>query len=717
MGLTPEGWAALSNPRSIALVGATDRAGGLSFTGRFLAAKRAIGYAGRVFFVNPTKTTLFGEPCWPDLAALPETVDAVAYSIPGERIVSGVREAITHGARAVVVYTGEFAERGKRGRALQRELQLACAGSGIALLGPNCLGFHSFTNRTALGAMRVPADFRPGFIAAISQSGASASLLASTCARHGLAFLASTGNKSVTTTEDLIEAAIADPATRVIVAFVETLRRPTEIFALGRQAMTAGKPIIVLKVGLTETGGEVSYGHTGAIAGSGSVYRQAFEQAGIILVEDFDELAQTVDLFACTKTRPKAKRLGLLGTSGGELANAADIAIGLGLEMPPLSPATQATIQQVQSFPPDVFQRNPIDVGTGFASRTSYHDRMRVCIRAMADDEAIDVIALLQGFNQDNANPRLSLNRSMLEAAAAEAATLPKPIFVMASRSGGVDAEIVAPVIAAGLAMLEGTKEAFRALGHLVWYQRCLESLRTSSECRTAVAPIAVPVPWPGGVVSQVDGFAWLAQHGIPASPAQRVDSAGAASGAVAALGVTAVMKINSPRLIHKSDVGGVVLGISVDNAAAHFAALSRVLAALDGPPAPGERVIVAPQIENGVEFYIGAKPDANFGAVVACGMGGRMLDILGRTALLIAPFSIAQALDAIERSGALPFLSGFRGGPRADLEGLARLLVQVGDLVTTLGDRLNVLDLNPVIVAPDCTGGRVADVRLILRT
>ncbi len=711
MVMTSQAWAALSTPKAIALVGATDRAGGLSFTGRFLTAKRQIGYAGKIFYVNPTKTTLFGESCWPSLSALPEPVDAVAYSIPGDKIVGGVREAIAHGAHAVVIYTGGFGERGEQGAALQRDLQSACAGSGIALLGPNCLGFHSFTHRTSLGAMQVPADFRPGPIAAISQSGAAASLLARIGQRHGLSFLASTGNEAVTTMEDMIGAAIDDPDTRLIIAFVETLRRPREVFALGRRAMAAGKPIVVLKVGLTESGGQVSYGHTGAIAGSGSVYRQAFAQAGIVLVEDFDEMAQTVDLMAAITTSPKGRRLGLLGTSGGELANAADLAVGLGLELPTLAPATQAKIQEIQSFPPDLFQKNPIDVGTGFASRTSYHDRMRGCIRAVAADDAIDVIGLLQGFNKDNQDPKLSLNHSMLAAAAAEAATLPKPIFVMASRSGNVDAETVAPVAAAGLAMLEGTREAFRALGHLIWRG---QYLLTMAEAPSDAPPIAAPTPWPGGMVSQRDGFALLARHGIPATPVRPVTSAQDAKDAATALARPAVMKIDSPRLLHKSDAGGVVLGVSPDNAAAHFAALREVLARLDGDAAANEGIVIAPQLDAGVEFYIGAKQDTTFGPVVACGMGGRMLEILGRTALLIPPFNDAQARDAIERSGATPFLSGFRGGPVADLAGLARLIVRVGELAAGLGDRLEVLDLNPVFVTREDPAGCVADVRLI---
>lgn len=713
MALTPASWRCLSAPRSVAIVGATDRAGGLSFTGRFLAARRNIGDERKLFFVNPTKTTLFDQPCYPDLASLPQGVDAVAFGIPGEKIIGGVRDAIACGARGVVIYTGGFAERGQAGIALHHQLQSVCAGADVAVLGPNCLGIHSFTHRTAFGAMPVRADFQAGPVAVISQSGAATSILAGIAGRHGLSFMASTGNEAVTTMEDLIGAAIEDADTRLIVAFVETLRRPPEIFALGERALAAGKPIIVLKVGVTAKGGQVSFGHTGAIAGSGEVYTQAFRQAGIIMVEDFDELAQTVAMIAAVRPGAGRCRLGLLGTSGGELANTADMAVKLGLDLPELAPATQAEIQRIQNFPADLFQRNPIDVGTGFASRTSYHDRMKACIRAVAEDAAIDVIALLQGFGRDNQTLAASLNHSMLSAAAAEAPTLPKPIFVMASRSGTADPDTLAPAVQAGLPTLQGTREALRALVHL----RAIETWRGAAARSPARAPlqIAVPAAWPGGMVAQKDAFALLHRCGVTATPVRPVDSPAAAMAAARELGPRLVMKIDTPRVVHKSDAGGVALGVTEHDAAPRFEALQQVLRAQQGEAPPGEGVVAAPQLEDGIEFYIGARWDDAFGTVVACGIGGRFLEILGRTALLVAPFDEAMARDAIARSGAAAFLSGFRGGVSADLDGLASLMVRIGDLALALGPRLATLDLNPVIVTEAYPAGCVADARLIL--
>ncbi len=717
MALTAEGWRALAAPKTIAIIGATDRASGQNFTGRLMDGMANIGYPGKIYFVNPSRTELYGDACYPNLAALPEQVDAVAFSIPGEKMLIGIEEAIEHGAKALLMYPGGFLERGAGGAARHKKLIEICAKANIPALGPNCLGIINYVERTAFGAMRVPKDFKVGPIAGISQSGACASILAKIGSKYGLSFLASTGNEAITTMEDLIGAGIDDPTTKVVIAFVEMLRRPREIFELGRRAAEAGKHVIVLKVGLTDIGGQVSFGHTGAIAGSGEVYRQAFDQAGITMVEDFDELAQTVELMTVLKPRSKTCRIGFLGTSGGELSNIADTAVRMGVTVPEPSLQTQLAFQKIQNFPEDLFLKNPMDVGTGFASKTSYHDRMRACIRAVADDPAFDIVALHQGFGRDRSDLTLSLNYNMLTAAAEEAPTLPKPIIVTASVTGDVEPIIVAPILAAGVPMLQGSREAMKAIRHMEKHLQFADSLRQRNpETKADPALAASLKPWAGGMVSQAETFALLERRGIAAAKVRRVASAAEAEKAAADMGGPMVMKVDTPRIVHKSDVGGVALGVTASDAAQRFEALQGVIRAQAGKAVEGEGVVAMPMLAQGVEFYIGAHNDESFGPVVACGIGGRFLEILGKTALLVAPFDEAEALDAIERSGAKPFLDGFRGGPKADLKSLAAMMVKVGDLALALGDRLQVLDLNPVIVNEKAPGGSVADARLILK-
>ena len=715
--LTPAGWEAIANPRRIALVGASGRESSVSFTSRFLQTNHELGFTGDIFLINPTRSEIMGRKCWPNLAALPQPADMVAINLPDEKVLAAVEEAIAHGARALMIHSGGFLERGSAGAQRQLQLQRLCADACIPALGPNCLGFLSFTNRVSISSFKISAGSTAGSVAAISQSGSVASLLQAIAGRHGLSFLASTGNEAVTSVEDLIAYAIDDPATRLIVAFVEQFRNPPALFALAERAHAAGKPVILLKAGLTQEGGAVSRGHTGAMVGSGTVYRQALSQANFILVDDFDELAQTVELAASWSIRPSSFRIGMLGTSGGELSTVTDQCVEHGLSLPTLSPETLTALQGVLHLPADVWPRNPVDVGIGFNVPGSYQDRMRQAIRTVAADPSVDIVAVLQGFHRDSPDLAYSFNREMLGAAAKEAPQIKKPILVMATRSGSVDDEVMAEVRAANIPALEGSREALRAIHHLATYAQRLASkhARTHSPISLRQDDVVSPIlTGSATAIGQADLFPYLAAVGLPAPPMRRVANKVEAEHAARDLGPPVVMKIDTDRVVHKSDVGGVALGVTPELAAQTY---DRLLACLDPPlgTLPGEGVVVTPQIESGIELFVGVKPDESFGFVVVFGLGGRFLEILDRSAMLVPPFDHADALDLIERSGVRPLLDGFRGGPKANFDQLAQCIVRVGQLAAAIGDRLEVLELNPIIVNARHPGGVIADARLLL--
>lgn len=710
-GLSDAGWMALSRPRSIALVGASGRASSVSFTSRFLQTNEDLGYEGEIYLINPNRDEIMGRKCWPSVAALPQAPDVVIINLPDEKVLPAVKEAIDGGAKALMIHSGGFGERGEAG--LQREIELKqiCAASGVAALGPNCLGIMNLGGRCSLSSFRAPANLEPGAVALISGSGSVASILMNIAGRHGISFVASTGNEAVTTTEDLIERAILDPSTRLIACFIEGLRQPHRLFDLARQAHEAGKPIVVVKAGLTEKGGEVSRGHTGALAGSGAVYRQAFRQAGIVLVDDFDEMAQAVELFMAFSELPKGARVGMLGTSGGELGNMTDLCVQLGVELPPLAAHTLKALQEWLVLPDDVLPRNPVDVGTGFNFAGTYEDRMRGAIRAVAADPSIDVIAVVQGFYREGPDLRFSLNREMMNAAARQKIEGDKPVVVIACQSGRLDPDVVAEVRAAVVPALQGAREGLKALAHMT---RLIAHRAAPDAAVTSKSKLQAPRAWDNGTVAQAATFAWLGEHGLPVPRTAAVREASAAGAAIEAIGKHAVMKIDTPRVVHKSDIGGVALGVTPADATATFKRLRGCISPALGH-VEGEAVLVCEQLAQGVEFYVGAKRDETFGTVVVVGMGGRMLERLEQTALLVAPFGKADALDAIERSGASRLLDGFRGGPAADMDALADLVCRVGALASGLGNSLEVLDLNPIIISHDHKGGCIADARLIL--
>lgn len=710
--LSDEGWRALSDPKSIALVGASGRASSVSFTTRFLQTNADLGYDGEIYLINPKRDEILGRKCWPDVTSLPTVPDVVIINLPDEKVMPAVHEAIARGVKALMIHSGGFGERGEAGAHRELELKAACAAAGVAALGPNCLGIMNLATGVSLSSFRANADNKAGPVALISQSGSVASILMNAAGRHGFSFVASTGNEAVTGTEDLIERAVDDPSTRIVVCFVEALRRPDRLFAIAEKAREAGKPIVVLKAGLTEKGGEVSRGHTGALAGSGAIYRQAFEQAGIIMVEDFDELTQTVELLLTLKQMPAGSRVGMLGTSGGELGNVTDLCEAFGVELPELAPETLAKLQQWLVLPDDVAPRNPVDVGTGFNFAGTYEDRMRGAIRAVAEDPSIDVVVVIQGFHKEGEDVRFSLNREIMGAAAKESLAGSKPLVAIACQSGRFSDEVMAEVRAASVPALQGAREGLRALRHLADFVG-----RTGNDENGAKdgAKIELPSAWENGIVPQATAFASAEKFGLPVTRFGTAASGVEARKLAETLGGKVVLKIDTPRVVHKSDAGGVALNVTKDTAEAEFDAVSRsVRPALDA--AKGETVFVAEQLEPGVEFYIGAKRDDTFGTVVVVGIGGRMLEIMGQTASLVVPFSRTMARDAIQRSGAGRFLSGYRGGPVADLDGLVNLIVRVGALAQSFGERLEVLDLNPVIVTASSPAGRIADIRIILR-
>jgi acetate---CoA ligase (ADP-forming) len=713
--LSRAGWEAISNPRRIALVGASGRTSSVSFTSRFLQTNDDLHYSGQVFLINPSRSEIMGRKCWPDLASLPEPPDIVAINLPDEKVLPAVEEAIAHGAGALMIHSGGFLERGAAGAARQKELQRLCAQAQIPALGPNCLGFLSFTNRVSISSFKIAAGTPAGSVAAISQSGSVASVLQNIAGRHGLSFLASTGNEAVTGAEDLIAYAIEDPATRIIVAFVEGFRCPPALFELAERARAVRKPVIVLKAGLTQDGSGVSRGHTGIIAGSGAVYKQALRQVNFILVEDFDELAQTVELAAAWGELPASFRVGMLGTSGGELGTVTDQCAEHGVTLPAFAPETLAALQRVLHLPSDVFPRNPVDVGIGFNTPGSYEERMRAAIRAVAKDPSVDVVAVLQGFQRDSADLAYSLNREILSAAAKESGQIGKPILALTCRSGHADEGVLKDVTAANVPALEGSREALRAIRHLEIYAQRLahRKVRTSAISKTSDGS-SVTATLAHGAVGQVELFRNLAGAGLPAPPMKRVASKSEAERAAHDLGGRVVMKIDSGRAVHKSDVGGVALDVTPEQAGETY---DRLVACLDPPVGSlaGEGIVVSAQIEKGIEIYVGAKLDESFGVVVAFGPGGRLLELLDCHAMLVTPFDETDALEAIERSGVRPFLSGFRGGPQADFAALAKMIARFGEIAAGIGDRLEVLEANPVIVNARCPGGVIVDARLLL--
>lgn len=715
--LNDRNWDALARPRSIALVGASERITGVSFTNRFLANNEQIGFQGEIHLINPKRQTIFGRPCHPSFDHLVQAhgaPDCVIIALPEDSVVPAVEAAIACGARALMIHSGGFLEAGAAGQERQERITASCRRAGVAAVGPNCLGFVGVNSRVSVYGSPLPPALRPGPIAAITQSGSVAGTFFQFGVEFGMSFLASTGNEAVTTSEEFLERAVLDPETRLIVMFLETLRDPSRFIRAADAARELDKTIVVVKVGLTERGGLVSRGHTGAVAGAGEVYRQAFRQHGVILAEDFDEMEQTVRLHMRVGRRSRGGRIAILGTSGGKLASATDGAVQIGLTLASPSAQTVGRLQDVLCLPASTVPQLPLDVGIGFRSPAPYGERFRDCLRVLDTDEGVDVLAVLQDLDViDPTSP--SLNREIVLAVAAEASNLKKPVVVFGSHSGHASQELMAEASGKGLAVLEGARPALRALWHFV--RPASTAVHPAGGAAAGVGVSASVGAWLAsqhGTACRLDSvMRLLADHGIPATPLHVVASAGQAAEMVRQICGRAVMKVDSPDLIHKSDSGGVVLDIgSREDAVAAYERLR----AHPGLRNREARLLMGPQLDPGIELYVGAKWDRTFGAIVVFGLGGRLVEVLGKTALSIAPLDRIAARDLIDRSGVAALLGGFRGAAAADLDLLIDMIVRVGALALALGDRLEALDLNPVIVSNTYRGGCAVDARILLR-
>jgi len=348
--------APLLTPRAVAIVGASPREGTLG--NNVVMNLRRFGYAGRILPMHPSAREVAGLPAYSSFAELPDPPECAVLALPADKIVATLAEGVAHGLRAAVVFASGFAELGDEGRARQRELQALCARTGIVLCGPNCLGLVNVHKRVSLYSSAIPEGMRDGGLAVVSHSG-SACIALSTLGRFGLSFLVSVGNAAVLDLPDYLEYLATDSETRVAALFIEELRDPVA-FAQSMQAMhNAGKPVIALKVGRSVKGAAASAAHTGSLAGSWEAYQAYFRRHGVIAVDDFDELAESVELSLKIRSPPPGDGVAMIAVSGGEAALVADLAERARVELPELAPETVTRLRTV--LPAFANIGNPLD--------------------------------------------------------------------------------------------------------------------------------------------------------------------------------------------------------------------------------------------------------------------------------------------------------------------------------------------------------------------
>lgn len=691
-------------PRSIAMVGASDNSGWARF---IVTSCATTGFTGPLIPVHPRAKTAFGLPAVPNLRDLPEPVDLAFILAPLPAVESVLDDMAMAGVRNAVVLASGYREVGEEGRALENSMVTRAISHGITVLGPNCLGFLNAHTRAAPYALTLPPPLVAGPVGITLQSGALASVVLSFARAHaiGLSVLTSVGNESMIKTVDVIDYLIEDDATKVICLFLEEIGDPVKFARVAEKADQAGKPIVALKVGSSPAGQQAALAHTGSVAGDDAVVSAALRQMNIIRVTSLEELLTTGALLGCNRW-PRGRRMGVLTASGGSCDIIADAASAEGIEIPDFAPETAEAITPY--LPPFAAARNPLDV-TGFglanlSARTGTLTAIDHALDIAADDPNLDFI-LFSGVNLPEARPPDEAMASMLEERldwlVRRRASSPVPVIPVGGTCVDISGYGRELLIRRGINVLAGMNVAISALGNaLRWLENRghVWAAGQTAVRRSAPAPVPSPVygPW-----SEAQGRRLLADAGVPVVPGGLARSAEEAVELARQVGLPVALKICSAQITHKSDIGGVVLGLSSETDVR--AAYEKVRAA--GEAAPGthiDGVLVTPMRSGGTELLAGVTIDPTFGPVLAVGLGGIWVEILRDTSLRLLPVDAAEVKRMLGELRGLPLLRGARGTAPANLDAVAEAIARLGDTALSLNGALRALEVNPLWVNGD---------------
>ena len=698
----------LFHPQAVAVIGASRAPQSIGY--RLLDALRSNRFHGRCYAINPHAATIAGLEAYPSLRALPEPVDLAVIAVPKEAVLSVVDDCAATGVRALVVITAGFAEVGEEGRRLQEQVLEKVRQHGLRMIGPNCFGIVNTDPAVRLNATFTSTFPRSGSIAMSSQSGALglALLAASERLQLGISTFVSVGNKADVSVNDLLQYWEDDPATNVILLYVESFGNPRRFAQIARR-VSRNKPIVALKAGRTSSGKRAAGSHTAALAANDVAVEALFQQTGILRAETVE------DMFALSaglseQPLPSGNRVGILTNAGGPAILCADACEAGGLEVPELS---QHTTTRLAAFlPPTAALRNPVDL-----IASARPEQYAQAITALLESDDIDALIILYiAITATDVDPIADGITTGILAARATQATK-KPVYIGwmvesdRERRFSLTSETI-PVFA--LPELPA-RVLGKISGYVQWRDRpagmvpdfddldiqtvtriCREALATrgdgwltAAETRSLLNAMSIPLP-PGGIATTADDAAALA----------------------AQIGFPVAVKLASHTLVHKTEIGGVHLNLATKTAV--HDAFDQIAAQLthDRNLDAMEGVLVQPMVTGGVEVMAGMVQDPSFGPLIGFGLGGIHVEILGDVRFRITPLTELDAADLIRSIKGYRLLQGYRGHPPGDVDAIQALLLRLSRLVEEVPEIVE-LDLNPIFALPPGQGCMIVDARI----
>lgn len=705
---------ALLRPRSVAVIGASEK----SFVGSIAVRNLlTLGYRGAIYPVNPKYKEIHGLRCYPDVGAIPGPLDAAVIALGPRHVVAAMRELAARGVRGVTIPAGGFADVGSLGKALQDELASIARQHGIAVCGPNGMGLANLVDGVAMYIGTLTGSLRRGNVGAILQSGSICEALANHGDRVGFSYLISSGNEAVTDLSEFVRFLVRDPHTAVIACFIEGFRDPGRFVEAAEEAAAAGKPIVAMKVGRGERSRRIALAHTGALVGSDAVIEALFRQKGIVRVFDLDEMLETAALLSQGRW-PASRRVAAVTFSGGEAGGLADLGEAEGLELPDLSPRTREAL--AGAFP-DLHNRgNPLDCwGVG-----EYTDVIPACMDALAADPAFDTLCVSIDLPAGHGERESGVAQFIAGKTVEIAKTNGKVCVFSTNISGPFDRKPFEILREGGVPVLLGMRNTMRALGHLARYAEF-----RSRRARAAAAP---PEPQPAGVraaeartifarsrdrvIGEREGKAILAAYGVPVPAEALARDADEAVAYARQIGGAVALKVDSPQIAHKTEAGGVRLGLRAPGEVA--AAFRQIVdsAHRHDPAAEIRGVLVQEMVPPGVEMIAGLKRDPQFGTVLLVGLGGIFVEVMKDAALAVLPLGRRDVEGMVASLRGRALLEGARGRPRSDVAALVDAALRLARLGQDLGEEIDQLDINPLIVLPEGRGVRAVDALIVRR-
>lgn len=692
----------LLSPKSVVIVGAS--ADYSKFTGRTVKYILKHGYPGRLYAVNPARSDISGIPCFPSVRDLPEAVDTAFVQIAARGVPGVIEQCIEKEIKSIIIHSSGLGDHGDEGAKTRERIQSQIREAGIRIVGPNCAGIVNMPGNTVLSPIvcyeldRIP----KGRIGLISQSGGLTGAYVTRAADRGIGFsyVISTGNEMDLGVAEFARYLVHDEHTDAIAIFLEALRDVECFRNVAGEALEAGKPIVVLKVGRTEVGARAAASHTGALTGADTVYDAFFTQYGITRVETLEDLFEVPALFCKTKP-PRGRNVGVITTTGGGATIVVEAAAQAGLRFPAPS---KAAIEAATAFLPSFAAKsNPLDVtmsGTG--------DGFRKGLEVLLGDDTFDMIVGVVGTSSQF-EPHLCVQPIVDLCGVAT-----KPLAAFCNPNA---AEALRLFERSGIPSFRTPEACGRALGYLVRYGEAVARFSERKD-RIEAPDLASPdtrkireiLAAAGSVLNEYDSKRVLSLCGIPVTREMLCGDPGQARRAAGEIGYPVALKVMSADIPHKTDAGVIRLGIGSERELS--AAFGELIAQAKAFKADAriDGLLVQEMAGKGVELIIGMKREAGFGPVILFGLGGIFVEVFKDVAFRIPPLALQDARAMIEEIKGVKLLMGYRGAAKMDLEAIAATLVRVAGLSLALGDQIRELDINPLVVYPEGKGVKVVD-------